>query len=252
MLPEILKIGPVTIYSYGLMAALGFLLCGYLLERELLRVGRDKELAGSIIIAAIVGGIVGSKIYYLVQNPALLVEDFWGNVFSGAGLVWYGGAIGGLLAVSWWIRRKKLPFLLAADLIGPLLLLGQGMGRIGCFLSGDGCYGPPSDVPWAMAFPKGVVPTLERVHPTPLYDTLLLFSLFLILWSVRKKKKPAGTMFGLFAVCMGAERFTTEFWRTDPKYIFGFLSEAQLISILLFITGAVLIFYVNFIKKQKN
>jgi len=251
MFPEILKLGPVTIYSYGLMAALGFLLCGYLLELELLRVGRDRELAGSIIIAAIIGGIAGSKIYYLIQNPDLLIQDFWGNVFSGAGLVWYGGAIGGLLAVTWWIRRKKLPFLLVADLMGPLLLLGQGMGRIGCFLSGDGCYGPPSDVPWAMAFPKGVVPTLERVHPTPLYDTLFLTTLFLILWSVRKNNFKPGTMFGLFAICMGIERFITEFWRTDPKYIFGFMSEAQLISIILFLSGVILILYVNFFKKQK-
>jgi phosphatidylglycerol:prolipoprotein diacylglycerol transferase len=234
------------------MAALGFLLCGYLLERELMRVGRNRELAGSIIIAAIIGGIVGSKIYYLLQNPDLLIEDFWGNVFSGAGLVWYGGAIGGFLAVTWWINRKKVPFLLVADLMGPLLLLGQGMGRVGCFLAGDGCYGPPSDVPWAMAFPKGVVPTLERVHPTPLYDTLLLTGLFLILWSVRKKNWPAGTMFGLFAVGMGIERFITEFWRTDPKYIFGFLSEAQIISILLFLLGLSIILYVHIFKKQKN
>jgi phosphatidylglycerol:prolipoprotein diacylglycerol transferase len=251
MYPEILNLGPVTIYSYGLMAALGFLLGGYLLERELVRVGHKKELAGSIIIAAIIGGIIGSKIYYIIQNPYLLKEDFLGTVFSGAGLVWYGGAIGGLLTVTWWIRRKGLPFLIAADLLGPLLLLGQGMGRIGCFLSGDGCYGPPSDVPWAMAFPNGVVPTLERVHPTPLYDALSLVTLFLILWSIRKKDFKPGTIFGLFAMFLGVERFITEFWRTDPKYIFGLLSEAQMISILLFLAGIGLIVYVNKIKKYK-
>ena len=251
MFPEIVKLGPITVYSYGLMAALGFLLCGFLLERQLLRVGRDRELAGSIIIAAIIGGIVGSKIYFLIQNPDLLREDFLGNVFSGAGLIWYGGAIGGFLAVTWWIRRKGLPFLLVADLMGPLLLLGQGMGRVGCFLAGDGCYGPPSDVPWAMAFPRGVVPTMERVHPTPLYDTLLLVTLFLILWSVRKRNFKPGTIFGLFAVAMGIERFITEFWRVDPKYIFGFLSQAQLISIILFLIGLVMIIYVNRGSKTK-
>jgi phosphatidylglycerol:prolipoprotein diacylglycerol transferase len=233
------------------MAAIGFLLCGYLLERELVRVGHNKELAGSIIIAAIIGGIIGSKIYYIIQNPYLLKEDFLGTVFSGAGLVWYGGAIGGLLTVTWWIRRKGLPFLIAGDLLGPLLLLGQGMGRIGCFLSGDGCYGPPSDVPWAMAFPNGVVPTLERVHPTPLYDTISLVTLFFILWSIRKKDFKPGTIFGLFAVFLGIERFITEFWRTNPKYIFGIISEAQLISIVLFLSGIGLILYVNKIKKYK-
>jgi len=107
MYPEILKIGPLTIYSYGLMAAIGFLLGGYLLERELARVGRKKELAGTIIIAAIIGGIVGSKIYFLIENPSLVKDDFLGTVFSGAGLVWYGGLLGGLLAVTWWISPGR-------------------------------------------------------------------------------------------------------------------------------------------------
>jgi len=249
MFPEILKLGPITIYSYGLMAAIGFLICGFLLERELQRRGYKKELAGSIIIAAIIGGIVGSKIYYLIQNPNLLKDDFFGALFSGAGLVWYGGVIGGLLTVTWWIKRKGLPFLIAGDMIGPLLLLGQGLGRVGCFLSGDGCYGPPSDVPWAMAFPNGVVPTMERVHPTPLYDTILLVGLFLLLWSLRKKNLKPGTLFGLYGVAIGLERFITEIWRTNPKYIFGIMSEAQLISIILFIVGLSLIVYVNIIKK---
>ena len=252
MYPEILKIGPVTIYSYGLMAALGFLLCGYLLERELARVGKNKEYAGSIIIAAIIGGIVGSKIYYIMLNPQLLKEDFVGTVFSGAGLVWYGGLIGGLLTVTWWIRRKGLSFLLVADLMGPLLLLGQAMGRVGCFLSGDGCYGPPSDVPWAMAFPNGVVPTTQRVHPTPLYDTIFLLILFFIMWSIRKRDFKPGTIFGIFCIFMGIERFITEFWRTDPKYIFGFLSQAQAISICLALAGVVIIWYVNKIRKPNE
>lgn len=249
MYPELLKIGPLTIYSYGLMAALGFLLGGFLLERELQRKGKNKELAGSIIISAIIGGIVGSKIYYLIQNPQLLQDNFLGSVFSGAGLIWYGGVIGGTITVAWWIRRKGLPFLLVADLMAPLLLLGQSMGRMGCFLSGDGCYGPPSDLPWAMSFPNGVVPTMETVHPTPLYDTILLLALFFLLWSLRKKDFRPGTFFGLFGIFMGVERFFTESWRTDPKYILGFLSEAQIISIILFTGGAFLIYYVNKIKK---
>ncbi len=249
MYPELLKIGPLTIYSYGLMAAIGFLLGGYLLERELARVGRNKELAGSIIISAIIGGVVGSKIYFILENPGLLRDDFIGTVFSGAGLVWYGGLIGGFLAVVWWIRRKGLPFLLVADLMGPLLLLGQSMGRVGCFMAGDGCYGPPSDVPWAMAFPNGVVPTLEKVHPTPLYDTVLLIGLFLLLWSLRKMNFRPGTIFGLFGISMGVERFCTEFLRTNPKTIFGMFSQAQIISIFLFIGGLSLIVYVNKYKK---
>ena len=249
MYPEILKIGPLTIYSYGLMAALGFLLGGYLLERELARVGRKKEIAGTIIIAAIIGGIVGSKIYFLIENPSLVKENFFGTVFSGAGLVWYGGLLGGLLSVTWWIRKKGLPFLLVADLLAPLLLMGQGMGRIGCFLAGDGCYGPPSDVPWAMSFPNGVIPTMQKVHPTPLYDAFLLISLFLIMWSLRKKEFRPGTLFGLFGMFMGTERFFTEFFRTNPIDIFGLLTQAQFFSIILFFFGLGLILYVNKFKK---
>jgi phosphatidylglycerol:prolipoprotein diacylglycerol transferase len=252
MYPELFHIGPFTVYSYGLMAAIGFLLGGYLLERDLARVGKKKELAGSIIISAIIGGIVGSKIYFLIENPSLMQEDFFGTVFSGAGLVWYGGLIGGFLAVTWWIRRKGLPFLLVADLMGPLLLMGQGFGRIGCLLAGDGCYGPPSDVPWAMTFPNGVVPTTTPVHPTPLYDAILLFSLFFLLWFLRKKPFKPGTIFGIFAVFMGVERFFTEFFRTHPKIFFGVLTQAQFISIILFLLGILLIIYVNKFKKENQ
>jgi len=136
--------------------------------------------------------------------------------------------------------------------MGPLLLLGQAMGRVGCFLSGDGCYGPPSDVPWAMSFPNGVVPTTQRVHPTPLYDVILLISLFFLLWSLRKRNFRPGTIFGLFAVFMGVERFFTEFFRTNPKVVFDIFSDAQFISILLFAGGIFLIIYVNKIKKYPD
>ncbi len=250
MYPELLTIGPVTIYSFGLMAATGFLMGGFLLEKELIRVGHNKELAGSIIISALVGGIVGSKIYYLIENPQILEYDFFGAVFSGAGLVWYGGLIGGFLAVTWWIRKKGLPFLLVGDLMAPLLLMGQGFGRVGCFLAGDGDYGPPTDVPWAMAFPNGVVPTTDLVHPTPLYDFLLLFTLFFILWSLRKKNFKRGTAFGIFGILMGVERFFTEFWRTNPNVLFDTFSLAQVISVFLFLWGVAMIFYVNKIRKE--
>lgn len=250
MYPELVKIGPITIYSFGLMAAIGFLVSGFLLEKQLARVGLDKELAGSIIIAALIGGIVGSKIYYLIENPEVLQYDFFEAVFSGAGLVWYGGLIGGFLSVTWWIRKKELPFLLIGDLMAPLLLMGQGFGRIGCFLAGDGDYGPPSDLPWAMAFPDGVVPTTVPVHPTPVYDFILLFTLFFILWSLRKKNFKTGTLFGLFGIFMGAERFFTEFWRTDPKIFFNTFSLAQFLSVLLLLWGIGMIVYINKNKKE--
>lgn len=252
MWPEILRIGPVTIYSFGLMAALAFLTTGYLLEKQMLRVGYKKEMAGPIVIAALIGGIAGSKIYFFLQHPAYLKQNVIAAVFSGEGLVWYGGLVGGFLLVSWYVIHKKLNYRLMADLIAPLLLLGQGIGRIGCFLSGDGDYGPPSDVPWAMAFPNGVVPTDIPVHPTPLYDTLFLFTLFLILWRLRKRKFVHGTHFSLFLIFIGIERFITEFWRREPKYVFDTFSEAQIISLISIILGGIIIFFLYRTKVQKN
>jgi phosphatidylglycerol:prolipoprotein diacylglycerol transferase len=237
MWPELLHIGPISVYSFGLMAALAFLSAGYLLEKQLQRVGYNKEMAGPMVIAALIGGILGAKIYFFIQHPEYLQVNLLSALFSGEGLVWYGGLIGGFLLVSWYVKHKKLNYLLMADLIAPLLLLGQGIGRIGCFLSGDGDYGPPSDVPWAMAFPNGVVPTDVPVHPTPLYDTLLLLTLFTILWKLRKKKFSHGTHSALFLVFIGTERFITEFWRREPKYIIDIFSEAQLISLIAIVLG---------------
>jgi phosphatidylglycerol:prolipoprotein diacylglycerol transferase len=239
--PELLRIGPVTIYSFGLMTALAFLSTGYLLEKQLARVGYAKDLAGPMVIMALVGGVLGAKIYFFIEHPQYLKQDLFHAVFSGEGLVWYGGLAGGFLLVSWYVIHKQLNYLRVADLIAPLLLLGQAIGRIGCFLSGDGDYGPPSDVPWAMAFPDGVVPTEVAVHPTPIYDTVLLLTLFLILWRLRKKAYPAGTHSGLFLIFIGTERFTTEFWRTSDKYIFNALSEAQCISLFAILLGFILI-----------
>jgi phosphatidylglycerol:prolipoprotein diacylglycerol transferase len=241
MWPEILRIGPVTIYSFGLMAALAFLITGYLLEKQLTRVGYSKDLAGPMVILALIGGFAGAKIYFFIEHPQYLKENLFHALFSGEGLVWYGGLIGGFLLVSWYVIHKHLNYLQTADLIAPLLLLGQAIGRIGCFLSGDGDYGPPSDVPWAMAFPDGVVPTDIPVHPTPLYDTCLLFFLFLILWRLRKRTYPHGTHFGLFLIFIGIERFITEFWRTSTKHIFKILSEAQLISLFAVLIGSTMI-----------
>jgi len=245
MWPEILHIGPVTVYSFGLMAALAFLSTGYLLEKQLQRAGYNRDMAGPMVIAALLGGILGAKIYFFIQHPEYLQVNLLSALFSGEGLVWYGGLIGGFLLVSVYVRHKKLNWLLMADLIAPLLLLGQGIGRIGCFLSGDGDYGPPSNVPWAMTFPNGVVPTDIPVHPTPLYDTLFLFTLFAILWKLRKKKFITGTHSGLFLVFIGIERFTTEFWRREPKYVFDFISEAQLVSLIALILGIIMLVLLN-------
>jgi len=220
------------------MVALAFLVGYSLLRRELSRVHLDPELANSFVLAAMVGGIAGAKVYYLIEEWPDFLRDPIGMTFSGAGLTFYGGLFGGLVAVSMVLWRGRVSFFRVADIMGPVLLLGYGIGRVGCFLAGDGDYGPPSNLPWAMAFPNGVIPTDVRVHPTPLYETALSLLGVAILWRLRRKPWPPGTHFCLYFIAAGLERFIAEFWRITPKIAFGWMSMAQIISLALMVLGA--------------
>ena len=229
---------PIAVHSYGLMMALAFLISMYMGQREFKRKGLEPRLASSIILWGALGGIIGAKLYSSLQDGSLSFRE----LFSNSGLVWYGGLIGGLGAAIWVIHRSSSPLLLTLDALAPLLLLGYGIGRIGCFLAGDGDYGPPSDLPWAMPFPKGTVPITVPVHPTPLYEFGLSLVGFALLWSIRKKKEGiAGWLVGAGLVAAGIERFVAEFWRTSDRIIVG-LTTAQLISIALVIVGSWIIY----------
>jgi len=241
MLPIILKLGRINIYSYGLMLALGFIVTGIIFRKELKRVGINVDLADSVIIAALLGGIFGAKIYSVIEGIREYGLDSLKDFFSGAGLVWYGGLIGGTIAVVVTIKLKHQPILPIIDLIAPLPILGYAFGRMGCFLSGDGDYGPPSDLPWAMAFPNGTVPTTERVHPTPLYEIIMSLIAFAYLWKIRKKTRGPGYMFGMFLILSGIERFIAEFWRITAKVLFDVISVAQITGVLTIIIGIFLI-----------
>ena len=230
---------PLAIHSYGLMMALAFLTVMFILQRELVRKKLEPQLASSIIFAAAIGGIVGAKLYSAVQDGSFSISE----LFSNSGLVWYGGFIGGIAAVLFVIHRSPNPILPTLDAVGPLLLLGYGIGRIGCFLSGDGDYGPPSDLPWAMAFPNGTVPTNVPVHPTPLYETGMSLIGFGLLWTIRKRKeKMWGWMIGGGLILTGIERFIAEFWRLNSPVLFK-LTTAQFFSILLMIIGGYFIYW---------
>ncbi|MCI0698709.1 prolipoprotein diacylglyceryl transferase [candidate division KSB1 bacterium] len=256
------KIPSLTLHTFGLMAMLGFLIPTLIMRREFERNRIDPEMSSNIAVAAIVGGFIGARLYYIIEHWNDFLRAPSEYIVSGAGLVWYGGLFGGALAVLWVIRRHHAPFWKTVDIVGPLLLLGQAFGRMGCHLAADGDYGPPSDLPWAMRFPKGVVSTLHNeklqelyrqmhpglpvpddiaVHPTPLYDIILAMTFFAIIWRLRHRQFPAGTLFGMYFIAAGAERFITEFWRTTPKLAFGWMTMAQMISIAMIITGILII-----------
>ena len=241
MYPTIVDFGPFGIHSYGLMLATAFITVVFVIQSELKRRGFVPELASTIVMAAAIGGIVGAKIYYVLLDGQITFHE----IFSTGGLVWYGGFIGGCLAVIIVVLRSPNPFLPTIDIVGPTVVLGYGIGRIGCLLAGDGDYGPPSDLPWAMAFPNGTVPTDVPVHPTPIYETLMSFTFFGILWSQRRKFEPTpGALFGASLVALGVERFIAEFWRLTPR-VLGWMSMAQLFSIAAFVMGIALILWMR-------
>ena len=242
MLPVIFQIGPLKIYSYGLMVALAFLVTGFLLRRELVRAGFAPSLGDSIVLGAILGGIAGAKLYSVIEGLKDLGSVSLRTFFSGTGLVWYGGFAGGVIVVLIVIRRHSAPVMEVIDRAAPLLILGYAFGRMGCFLSGDGDYGPPTSLPWGMAFPNGTVPTLERVHPTPLYEIALSLMIFVFLWKMRKRILPTGWMFGMYLILAGAERFLTDFWRVTPVVAFG-MTVAQIISVCTMTIGTSMILY---------
>lgn len=229
--PTLFSIGPVAIPSFGFFAMLGLMVPMLLLEREFLRLELNPVHAYGITIAAALGGLAGARIYFVLEHWDRFVASP-GSALSAGGWVFYGGLIGGFVTVAGYVKFSRLALPLVLDLVAPLLALGQAFGRMGCLLSGDGDYGPPSDVPWAMAFPRGLVPTTERVHPTPIYDMIILVAIFVLLWRIRKRDYPAGALFSLYLVLVGAGRFFTEFYRNTPEVALG-LTMAQYISIAL-------------------
>jgi phosphatidylglycerol---prolipoprotein diacylglyceryl transferase len=232
--PEI-HLGPLTLQSFGLMFALAFLAAGALVAVRLREIGKPVDWAYEIGFSALVGGVVGSRLYFVVQHWDDVKDDLLGNLFSGSGLVWYGGAIGGALAVLLWAWYRDFLRLALLDLAAPALALGYAVGRIGCQLSGDGDYGKAWDGPWAMSYPDGTVPTTEEVHPTPVYEALAMGLGAWILWRLRDRVR-AGILFALYLVYAGAERFLVEFLRRNSEAALG-LTGPQLESLAIMFVG---------------
>jgi phosphatidylglycerol---prolipoprotein diacylglyceryl transferase len=244
MYPVLLHVGPITIYSYGVMMALGFLAAGWVLSKELQRQGKDPNLASTLVLWAAVGGLIGARLLFLVEEWQAFIADPWPFIFTGAGFTWYGGLIGGVAAVTLCVQRHGLSWLGIMDAVAPAIALGHGIGRIGCHLAGDGDWGPPTTVPWGVVYTHAIVgwnfPPGVRVHPAPLYETIAYVLIFAILWSRRSTPHRVGALFWTYLLLSGIARFVLEFVRVNPPLLFG-LSQAQVISVCLIVVSAVML-----------
>jgi phosphatidylglycerol:prolipoprotein diacylglycerol transferase len=285
MIPKLFEIGPVPVYSYGLMLGISFIVASWLLSKEFKRKKMDENAAINITFIALVGGVVGSKLLYVIEEwnsitsmPASKIFSTDG-LFSPAGLTWYGGFILATLLIYLYTRSKKIPFMTVCDATAPSLAIGYGIARVGCHLSGDGDYGLPvsefmSWVPWGTDYSNGtlppsvafrgteiaqkfggVLPDNTLCHPTPMYELVFAVIIFWLLWRKRAEFKADGKLFGLYLILSSAARLLVEFIRLNPKIIAG-LSEAQVISIPLILLGFYLYYKAPFgkaeIKPKKN
>lgn len=225
MCPYLFEIGGFQLGTYGLMMALGFLVNGWLLSRELRRRGKSPEAAWEFTLGAAIGGVLGARLLAVFEtiwdysDRGIPLPDWTDLFFSQGGLTWYGGFIGGALGAIVVIKWRRLGLVEMCDATSPLLMLGYGFGRGGCQLSGDGCYGVATDLPWGMAYPHGIVPVDHPVHPTPVYEILYSVAGFALFWFwLRKKPLPRGALFAIYLVYTGLLRVLVEFIRVNERY----------------------------------
>jgi phosphatidylglycerol:prolipoprotein diacylglycerol transferase len=225
------------------MVALALITAAYVLQADFDRRGMNADAFTMITVAGLLG-ILGAKLYHLLETPAEFFANPLPLLLSRYGFAWFGGFLGGfgaLLVMGW---RAKLPVREFLDACSPAASFGYAIGRIGCFLSGDGDYGKPTSLPWGMSFPNGVVPTTERVHPAPLYELLIWSAIGWLLWrfGARFLKRPghAGEIFCYYLILTGVARFLVEIIRINPPWILG-LSNAQVASVASAIAGCALL-----------
>jgi phosphatidylglycerol:prolipoprotein diacylglycerol transferase len=233
----------VTLGTYGLMVALGLICAFFLMRADLARRGLAVD-AESIIGITGLAGLAGARLYHLLEAPARFLANPWPLLFSTMGFAWFGAFLGGFAALLLLARRYRMKVLLMLDVASPAAALGYGIGRIGCLISGDGDYGAPTSLPWGMSFPNGLVPTTERVHPTPIYELLAALATAYFLWRIGyhilRRERPDGTVFALYLLLSGLARFLVEFIRINPKLLLG-LTNAQVASVACFIAGVILL-----------
>ncbi|HXW62014.1 MAG TPA: prolipoprotein diacylglyceryl transferase [Candidatus Acidoferrales bacterium] len=259
-----LHIGPIQIPTFGLMVAVAMIVAYYVLRADMARrkiAEKNSPTAEIFIVVPALAGIIGAKLYHALQSPRELFAHPADVLFSRYGLAWFGGLIGGFAAWVLLARAKKVPLLESFDAGSAAAALGYGVGRIGCLLSGDGDYGLPTSLPWGMSFPSGLVPTSERVHPTPIYEFVVACVIAWVLWrlgadqvaarvgrgvsppsvgpaSVVGWRRP-GSVFAAYLLLTGLARFMVEFIRINPRSFFG-LTNAQAASVVSIVAGATL------------
>jgi phosphatidylglycerol---prolipoprotein diacylglyceryl transferase len=276
-----LHLGPVTIPTFGLMVACAMLAAFFMLRADLIRRGlvapteklpvkrsarptadlRAAANAEAELLIAIpcLAGIVGAKLYHVLESPADFFAHPVDQLISPYGFAWFGGLLAGFAAFVL-VGRQKIPLLTLLDAGSPAAALGYGIGRIGCFLSGDGDYGIPTSLPWGMSFPNGLVPTTQRVHPTPIYELILACAIAWWLWKIgarqvatlrgnsaaqivpsaqAPRRPPDGNVFANYLILTGLARFLVEFIRINPRSFLG-MSNAQAAGLGCVIAGIIL------------
>lgn len=260
--PFAFDIGPLQFTGFGIAMLLAFVIAQVIVERELGRRGHYTEAFGTsnVVFAAVVGTLIGAKLYYVV----VITQDVR-DLFSRGGFVFWGGFMGSVLACFLVIKWRKLSFIRYADVAGIAIAAGYSVGRTGCWAVGDD-YGRPWSGPLAVAFPNGAPPSTAgimardfgvrfpagtdpaqviAVHPTQLYETLMGFVMFAILWRMRDHKHAEGWLFGMWCILAGLERFIIEFVRAKDDRFFGPLTAAQVIALAVMAIGVVLMAWRN-------
>jgi phosphatidylglycerol:prolipoprotein diacylglycerol transferase len=268
-----LHLGPLSIPTYGLMVAIGLMAAAYMLqfdfnrhraqfmERGYLENGDDKGHGDeAFLVIGVVGvaGLVGARLYSVLESPRELIANP-AVLISRYGFTWSGSIITTLIALVFLARHFKIPVLEFMDLCSPPAALGYAIGRIGCLLSGDGDYGVPTNLPWGMSFPNGIVPTTEtcvqwgaapgcRVHPTPIYEFLAGVIIAAFLWRMATKAASGagshGEIFSGYLIWTGVARFLVEFIRINPRVLYG-LTNAQVVSLLSMVLGFALLWRIK-------
>ena len=245
------SIGPLEITGFGVTMALAFAVGAWLIDREIRRLGFAPDYSGDMVIGALVGGILGAKLWYAGLHGL-------DTLFDRAGLVFYGGLVGGALGVFLNGWRRRVPWLWTLQLAAPAMAAAYAVGRVGCYVVGDD-YGRPTSLPWAVAFPEGAPPstagvmarsfgtpmppgsspeTLLAVHPTQLYEIAIILVAFAVLWRWRTRAGGTGWLFGAYLVMAGSERFFVEFFRAkDDASILPGITLAQAMSLALILLG---------------